>query len=75
MAEVCGHVTPGEGEEDVIDKCDRSGCSFDIQQNATRHHETNVRPKQTGSKRASTPLSVYTGVQPDGSWNRRIARI
>ena len=32
-------------------------------------------PRHTGSNPRSTPLSVYCGVQPAASWNRRMARM
>ena len=60
-------VAPGEREENVVDERDWSRRAFNVQQYALWRHDTNDRPRQTGSKRASTPLSVYTGVQPAGS--------
>src|SRR5262249_32838717 len=51
-------VAPREREKDVVYKCDRGCGAFNIQQYAVWCHDTNDRPRQTGSKRASTPLSV-----------------
>src|SRR5436309_3136476 len=47
----------GEREENIVDERDWSRRAFNIEQYAARYHDTNERPRQTGSKRTSTPLS------------------
>src|SRR5439155_19166452 len=61
-------------EENLIYEGDRCRRAFDVEKNPT-YHATKERPKQTGSNFSSTPLSVYEGVQPPGSWNSRMQRI
>src|SRR6185295_19052443 len=61
--------------------CNPSGCRRLV--HGSSHHQRFVwelsgrcdRPKQTGKNFSSTPLSVYCGVHPALSWNKRIARI
>src|SRR5262245_54626820 len=57
ISHVGGHTAASEWEQNVIHKSNRSGCSFDVEQNA-RHQATEVRPKQMASNFSSTPLSV-----------------
>src|SRR5262249_37490424 len=72
--DVPSHTPASEGKENLINELDRSCSAFDVEENPS-HHATNVRPRQTGSKFLSTPLSVYHGVQPAASWNKRMHRI
>src|SRR5207237_10846360 len=68
---IFGSAAAGKRKQDVVDECDGSCRAFNVEQNASCRHYAhpaiNARPRQTGSKFLSTPLSVYHGVHPDDS--------
>src|ERR1043165_931744 len=70
--EVFAHMSASIGKQHVIDEGNGRGCPFDVEENSFHRGETNAGPKQTGSNFVSSPLFVYTGVHPTGSWKRRI---
>src|SRR5215217_4321120 len=65
-------VSARVGEQHLVNKGNRSGGTFDVEQDPTKRiHGVIARvpvrcvnPKQTGRKPSSTRLSVYCGVQP-----------